>query len=145
MKNNFSKKGFTLVEIMIVVAIIGVIATIAIPAFVRAREQARKKVCIANQRSIFGAAMVYEINEEASLQDAGSRKSRLTTLIDEGYIKGESGYECPSSPTKDYDDYEMIFDSDGYIVDIECQIEPAKHKWPEETPTLEYEDTTRNQ
>jgi len=128
-------------EIMIVVAIIGVIATIAIPSYIRAREQARKNICIANQRSIFEAVMVYEINEGASLQDAGSSASRLTTLIDSGYIKGRSGCECPSSPTKDYADYEMIFDSDGYIIDVECQIEPQKHKWPEETPSLEYEST----
>lgn len=52
------KKGFTLVEIMIVVAIIGLLAAIAIPNFVRARQQAQRQACIANLKQIEGAVQV---------------------------------------------------------------------------------------
>ena len=50
-----SQGGFTLVEIMIVVAIIGLLASIAIPNFVKARTTAQMNACISNLRQIDGA------------------------------------------------------------------------------------------
>ena len=56
MKNKTSRNsGFTLVEIMIVVAIIGLLAAIAIPNFVRARTTSQKNACINNLRQLDGA------------------------------------------------------------------------------------------
>lgn len=42
------RRGFTLIEILIVVAIIGIILGVALPAFLKSRTQARKQVCITN-------------------------------------------------------------------------------------------------
>ena len=53
--------GFTLVEIMIVVAIIGLLATIAIPNFVRARLKAQQSACINNLRQLDGAKQTWAL------------------------------------------------------------------------------------
>ena len=67
MKNkNFRPAGFTLVEIMIVVAIIGLLATIAIPNFVRARLKAQQSACINNLRQIDGAKQTWALENKAS-------------------------------------------------------------------------------
>jgi len=58
------KSGFTLVEIMIVVAIIGLLAAIAIPNFIKARASSQRNACIANLKQIDGAKATWALENK---------------------------------------------------------------------------------
>jgi prepilin-type N-terminal cleavage/methylation domain-containing protein len=87
------KAGFTLVEIMIVVAIIGLLAAIAIPNFIKARATSQQNACINNLRQIDGA-----INEWAleTGQSNGATVGGVATVS--AYIKLNANNSVPGCP-----------------------------------------------
>lgn len=88
------KGGFTLIEIMIVVLIIGILLAIAIPNFVRAREVSRAKSCVSNLKQIQSAKEQWAMDTKA---DSAGVPGEADLYGGDLYIKVEP--LCPSSGT----------------------------------------------
>ena len=94
-----SQKGaFTLVEIMIVVAIIGLLASIAIPNFVKARNTAQTQACITNLRQIEGAINAWALENKKQDNDTVTLDNLKGTGQGTSYIKLDGKGEIPGCP-----------------------------------------------
>jgi prepilin-type N-terminal cleavage/methylation domain-containing protein len=118
-KRTSHQGGFTLVEIMIVVAIIGLLASIAIPNFVKARTTAQMNACISNLRQIDGAIQVWA----AETKQGETATVTPTDVLP--YLKGE--VKCPSGGKTFADSYTVT----TVAARPTCQKVPTTHKLEE--------------
>jgi len=88
------RAGFTLVEIMIVVAIIGLLAAIAIPNFIKARQASQRAACVANLKTIDGAKATWALEQKKTNSDVPTDADLFGPT---SYIREKPG--CPANGT----------------------------------------------
>ena len=87
------RRGFTLVEIMIVVAIIGLLASLAIPSFLKSRQETRRCSCIKNLRLIDHA------KEQWATTNSKNNGDPTAATDIQVYLKGNTLPACPAGGT----------------------------------------------
>ena len=96
------KSGFTLVEIMIVVAIVGMLAAIAIPNFLKSRGIAQKDACIANLKQIEGAKATWALERKKAKTDIPGATDLYGAA---NYIRDEPF--CPANGTYSFEEVRL--------------------------------------
>ena len=107
-------EGFTLVELMVVVLIIGILVAIAVPIFNAAKASAQTKTCFANQRTIEGAVQSYNASNGTMPAAMAAGTNGSTSPLLGTYIKAWP--YCPLASAGTTTTYAYGYDAAGGVV-----------------------------
>ncbi|MFB3880896.1 MAG: type II secretion system protein [Armatimonadota bacterium] len=102
-------RGFTLIELLVVIAIIGILAAMVFPVFARARESARKAVCLSNVKNLALAIQMYLADNNDTLPPAEHRQEVLDYYIANG-CESSSDASFKASQQNPYLQWPVILD-----------------------------------
>jgi type IV pilus assembly protein PilA len=93
-------RGFTLVELMVVVLILGILVAIAIPVYNAAKAKAQQAACYQNERTIEGAAQLYEgAHPGASKADLAGQLNSTNLLVTDNFLARPPFCPAATDPT----------------------------------------------
>jgi prepilin-type N-terminal cleavage/methylation domain-containing protein len=118
------KTGFTLIELMIVVAIIGLLAAVAIPNFAHARSTSQQNVCINNLHQIDGAKQEWGLENKVPL----TARPGIAEL--QPYMGRGSNGSLPSCPLDTDNTWTTSYTAGNLQAAPVCNISPTNHILP---------------
>ena len=108
-----NERGYTIMELLVVIVIIGVLAAIGVPAYNNMTTRARKTACDANKRTIATAVGMYYADYE-KYPDNGADPSTLADAGGNRYIENVATLVCPTDKSA----YTIV--NDGTNVSVNC-------------------------
>lgn len=123
MRKLMSKKGFTLVELMIVIVIMGILVAVAIPVYGAVTKNAEKKTCISNMRDMKSTASTWQMQGNDGDQVKITGSSVITA--EPTYTAMFEGGTLPKCPSSDDNTYTVTITNNnpGYTVAVTCTVE----------------------
>ena len=133
MRKLMSKKGFTLVELMIVIVIMGILVAVAIPVYGAVTKNAEKKTCISNMRDIKSTAATYQMQGNNGDPVKFATKTDLST--ETNFTKLFEGGNLPKCPTGSAYKVEAEDTNDGCKITVTCTANDADNTLGHVLPT----------
>jgi prepilin-type N-terminal cleavage/methylation domain-containing protein len=133
------KKGFTLIELMIVIAIIAILAAVLVPNFMRAREASRLTACKSNLKSLSTAMETYSNDYDGmypggtgggTIQQAGDNNNTTDTPTGAASFRRDYVGKRMNCPTARSTNYQITIGTGGitYIVNCPAVTADPRHR-----------------
>lgn len=119
--------AFTILEVAVVASVIGMLASLAMPLWSKSTATAHHNFCIHNQRKIYEAVSLYELENATVLSAIKNNGVAVrNTLVNAGYVKGgylnvQSYFDCPTSRVFDNDDYRLTYNGTA-LTGTRCDV-----------------------
>lgn len=121
MRKLMSKKGFTLVELMIVIVIMGILVAVAIPVYGAVTKNAEKKTCISNMRDIKSTAATYQM--QGNNGDPVKFATETDISAESNFTKLFEGGNLPKCPTGATYTVKALDTNDGCKITVTCNAD----------------------